>query len=151
MLRAAGVTGINFANFQDDFDLDKDGGPPKNHFVSVGRAVQAKYPKVNFVCESFAKGKGQDKVARIEELLAKGVPVLVSISNEPQGGSGWHTMPVVDATADEFTLLVYVEQNGTVRTRSIKKADVAKIHECHAGGDDLAYLNVPPAAENPQI
>jgi hypothetical protein len=44
MLRAANVAGIDFASFQDDFDLDKNGGAPKNHLVSVGKAVQAKYP-----------------------------------------------------------------------------------------------------------
>jgi len=142
MLRAANVAGIDFAGFQDEFDLDKNGGSPKNHFVSVGKAVQAKYPGVEFVCEPFAKGKGQEKVARIDELLGQKKPVLVSIANAAFGGPGWHIMPIVDATADEFVLLEYVEPSGKTHTKPIKKADVAKIHDNHAGGDEIAYLKI---------
>jgi hypothetical protein len=145
MVRAANMAGIDLAKFQDDFDLDKNGGAPQNHFVSVGRAIQNKYPAVEFACEPFAKGKGQDKVARMDELIRQKSPVLVSLANEASGGRGWHIMPVVDATADEFTLLEYVEPGGKVHTRTIKKAEVARIHDNYAGGDEIAYLKVPAA------
>lgn len=145
MVRAAEIKGIDLAGFQDDFDLDKNGGQPKNHFVSVGKAVQAKYPEVEFSCEPFPKGKGKDKVARMEELIRQKKPVLVSLSNEPLGGPGWHIMPVVDETADEFTLLEYVDPNGKAHTKPIKKAEVARIHDNYAGGDEIAYLKDAPA------
>lgn len=140
MLRAANVAGLDLAGFQDEFDLDKSGGAPQNHFVSVGRAVKAKYPAVEFACESFPKGKGVEKVARIEELIRQKKPVLVSLANKPSGGQGWHIMPVVDETADEFTLLEYVEPSGKVHTKTIKKAEMVRIHDNFAGGDEIAYL-----------
>lgn len=147
MLRAANLADIDYGSFQDEFDLDKNGGAPQNNFMSVGRAVRAKYPEVEFVCESFAKGKGKDKVARIDELIRQKKLILVSIANEAAGGRGWHIMPVVDATADEFTLLEFVEPNGNVHTRLIKKTNVAMIHDDFAGGDEVAYLKERPAGE----
>jgi len=84
-------------------------------------------------------------VARMDELIRQKSPVLVSLANEASGGRGWHIMPVVDATADEFTLLEYVEPGGKVHTRTIKKAEVARIHDNYAGGDEIAYLKVPAA------
>lgn len=149
MLRAANVPGIDLANFQDEFDLDKNGGPPQNHFVSIGRAIQAKHSQVEFVCEPFPKGKGPDKVTRIEELIAQKQPVLVSLANAASGGAGWHIMPIVDATADEFILLEYVEPSGKVHTKPVKKDEVARIHDQYAGGDEIAYLKKPSANAAP--
>jgi hypothetical protein len=88
LLRAAGVTGINYASFQDDFDLDQHGGVPRNHFISVAEEIQKRYPFVEFSCESFAKRDGDKKLARVEHFVTHRRPVIVSLANAPFGGSG---------------------------------------------------------------
>ncbi len=140
LLRAAGTPGIDFATFQDDFDLDQNGGAPRNNFDSVAQEVRKKYPAVSFTNEPFPKGGGEKKLARVEEFLAARRPVIVSLANAPFGGSGWHIMVVVDATATELTLLEYVDQQGIAHTKVISKADFAAIHDNYAGGDEIAYL-----------
>ena len=140
LLRAAGTHGINFATFQDDFDLDQNGGAPRNNFDSVAQEVRKKYPSVNFTNEPFLKGDGNKKLARVEEFLAERRPVIVSLANAPYGGRGWHIMVVVDATATDLILLEYVDQQGTPHTKSISKADFVYIHDNFSGGDEIAYL-----------
>ena len=109
ILRAVGAENIDFESFQDDFDLDKEikpGENPRNNFESVANAVQHKYPAIRFRRKAFEKG--EEKLAFVENCLAKRQPILVSIANKPFGGEGWHIMPVVDATDDELVLLKLV-------------------------------------------
>jgi hypothetical protein len=141
LLRAAGVTGINYESFQDEFDLDRYGGAPRNHFVSVAKEIQKKYPFVEFMCDSFAKGDGGNKLARVECFIAQRKPVIVSLANAPFGGCGWHIMVVVDATEDTLTLLEYVDQIGTARTITISKKEFVRIHNEYPGGVEIAYLS----------
>ena len=51
LLRAAGVEGIDYRTFQDEFDLDinlgRDQTQPPNNSVSVAQAVNEKYPHVH--------------------------------------------------------------------------------------------------------
>ena len=112
LLRAAHTPNIDFATFQDEFDLDQHGGNPCNNFKSVAQAVQNKYPFVDFKEESFPKGQGHKKLARVEDFLTNQRPVIVSLSNEPEGRTGWHIMVVVDATNTDLILLEYVDQHG---------------------------------------
>lgn len=140
LLRAANTSGINFATFQDDFDLDQNGGAPRNNFDSVAQEVRKKYPTVTFINEPFPKGDGRKKLARVEEFLAVQKPVIVSLANAPFGGRGWHIMVVVDATDTDLTLLEYVDQTGKAHIKTISKADFAAIHDKYAGGDEIAYL-----------
>lgn len=143
ILRAAGVTGIAYESFQDDFDLDQDGGAPRNNFESVAEEIHKKYPFVEFACDSFAKGDGDKKLARIEDFIARLRPVIVSLANAPFGGRGWHIMVVVDATKDALTLLQYVDQNGAATATIISKKDLIHIHNEYPGGDEIAYLASP--------
>lgn len=140
LLRAAGASGVDFAKFQDEFDLDLHGGAPRNNFGSVAEEVQKKYPSVVFTCEAFAKGDGQKKLARVEGFLAARRPVIVSLANAPFGGSGWHIMVVVDTTTTDLTLLEYVDSQGNAHTKSLSKAAFVTIHDNYEGGDDIAYL-----------
>lgn len=140
LLRAAGVTGIDYASFQDNFDLDQYGGAPRNNFISVAEEVQKNYPFVKFTCDSFAKGDGDKKLARVEDLISTRKPVIVSLANAPFGGLGWHIMIVVDATEDDLTLLDYVDGNGRANTRTISKKWFVSIHDHYPGGDEIAYL-----------
>jgi hypothetical protein len=149
LLRAAQVNNVDFASFQDDFDLDKNGGEPKNHFVSVAKAIEAKYPDVKFQCESFQKGEGKNKLARVEEFIQKQQPVIVSLANAAFGGKGWHIMVVVDANAENLTLLEYVFADGRIKTKTVSKQQFVDIHDKFAGGDEVAYL-VKPTISRPK-
>lgn len=143
LLRAAGIRGIDYASFQDDFDLDQHGGAPRNHFVSVAEEIQKKYPFVEFSCESFSKGDGNKKLARVEDFIIHGKPVIVSLANSPFGGRGWHIMVVVDATEDALILLEYVDRYGSAKTKTIPKKEFVRIHNDYPGGVEIAYLSNP--------
>jgi hypothetical protein len=138
LLRAAGAKGIDFARFQDDFDLDQHGGQPQNHFVSVGNAIRKQYPNVEFTCDFFPKGKGSDKLARVEELVHLKKPMLVSLALTPAGG--WHIMPVVDSDSDSLTLLHHVDKAGTPQTLKVQKDDFVHRHDNWNGGEEISYL-----------
>lgn len=143
-LRAAGAKQIDFDTFQDDFDLDiglgiKHQMDLRNNFGSVAAAVRQKHPWVHFDQRSFASGS--EKVAFIDDMLRQKRPVIVSLSNAPSGGPGWHMLPIVDASADDYTLLEYVENNGTPHTKTLKKAEVARIHDQFDGGKEVAFLD----------
>jgi len=144
ILRSVCAQNIDFAAFQDDFDLDKDlgaGGMPRNNFETVADEVRKKYPHISFRREGFDKNKGDEKLKFVEKRLSKKQPVLVSIANEPFGGQGWHIMPVVDATEDKLILLKNVDENGTPETCELTKEKFILIHEQYTGGDDVAYLD----------
>lgn len=140
LLRASGATDIDFTTFQDDFDLDQHGGgSPANHFVSVGEAIKKKYPKVEYVCLPFAKGKGNEKLDKVEEKIVNQQPVLISLAEAPDGG--WHIMPVVDSTSDSLILLRYVEKGGKFHIQTISKAEFVMRHDHWQGGEEIAYIS----------
>jgi hypothetical protein len=142
LLRAAGATGINFATFQDDFDLDKDlneGELVRNNFVSVATAVQKVYPKIKFRHVQFEQLQGMDKLNAIEEQIGAGRFVLISIALIPFGGNGWHIMPVVNITDDKLMLLKGIKDCNP-ETCLISKDDFIMIHNTYHGGNDIAYL-----------
>src|SRR5262249_7310832 len=132
ILRSAGVQGIDFDAFQDEFDLDKDlppDAPGVNHFGSVAAAVNNKYPSVVFRHRGFPKAQGAAKLTFIENQLAARRPILISLALAPFGSLGWHVMPVVDADADTLTLLRAVLPNGQPDKLTIPKAELVQIHD----------------------
>ncbi len=138
ILRAAGITGVDYPSFQDTFDLDRFGGPPQNDFGSVANAISNVYPFISFRQESFSKEDGAKKLARIEELLAMQKQVAVSLTLHPSGG--WHIMVVLDVTGDYLTLLHHVDTNGDIKEMKVSKSDFVKIHDEWPGGEQIAYL-----------
>ena len=108
--------------------------------MPVAESVREKYPFVAFTCESFAKGDGSKKLERVENFIAQKQPVIVSLANEPFGGTGWHIMVVVDSTANDLLLLESVELNGTKHTKAVSKNQFVRIHDEYQGGDEIAYL-----------
>jgi len=144
LLRAAKITDIDYDTFQDDFDLDKDRGPddpPQNNFVSVANAIKLRYPTVQFQRVVFPPGHGVDKLRFIEEHIAVQQPVLISLSLLPFGQRGWHIMPVVDSTQNEFTLLEHMDADGRKFLMNLSKSQLVRIHDDYEGGDDVAYLD----------
>jgi len=138
LLRAAGAQGIDFAAFQDDFDLDRYGGSPKNHFNSVAAEIKKKHPNVEFTCEFFPKEKGAEKLARVEKLILKQQPVLVPLALSPSGG--WHIMPVVDADVDSLVFLHHVDAAGVSHPMVVKKSDFVYRHDNWNGGEEISFL-----------
>lgn len=144
LLRAAGVSDVDFATFQDDFDLDKDievGEIPQNNFDSVSNAISQKYPHIQFKRIIFQKGEGQKKLKFIENNLNQKRLVLISLNMLPIANqSGWHIMPVVDMDDEYLYLVSAVRNNGEVQLMKLPKQEVVRIHEQFDGGDDVAYL-----------
>ena len=136
LLRASNASGIDFSTFQDDFDLDRNGGAPQNNFASVAAAVQGKYPSVNFKVREFMSGA--EKLEFVERRLEAKQPTIVALTLESKGG--WHIMPVVDADQDSLTLLWSVDTGGSAKILSIKKAEFVRVHDEWPGGKDVAYL-----------
>lgn len=144
LLRAAGVEGVDYTTFQDEFNLDigKIQGRDvfENNFVSVATAIQEKYTILKFAYKKFKQGEGCKKLNAIEELLKNGRFVLISLSNIIFGGTGWHIMLIVDADEELLHLLLMVDKDGNPDVRPIKKADFVHIHDNYDGGNDIAYL-----------
>jgi hypothetical protein len=141
ILRAAGATGIDFATFQDDFDLDKNRLPwqeGQNNFDSVADAVSRRYPEVRFQSRSFLVG--DEKLRFVEEQIAHQRPVLVSIALNWIGQQGWHICPVVDATTAELALMWSVGPSGFPEVRPINKAEFVRVHDTFPGGREVAFL-----------
>lgn len=143
MLRAADIKNVNLNDFQDEFDLDIQDGAISNNFHSVAKAVTQKYPFIEFGYELFQKGDGVKKLNRVEKLIEQKKIVLVSITNAPDGGNGWHIMPVVDSSDQILTLLQYVDQEAKIYTRKVSKNDFVNYHNNYEGGNDIAYLMKP--------
>jgi len=138
ILRAAQAEGIDFQTFQDDFDLDINLGrgqtEPKNHFGSIAAEIKKKYPWVIFNWKSFVTGA--EKISFIDKQLEERQPVLISLTHQ----HGWHIMPVVDATEDQYLLLENVDADGTLKTRWIGKAELSQVHNSMEGGKEVAFL-----------
>lgn len=139
LLRTANASGIDFSTFQDDFDLDRNGGTPQNNFTSVATAVQKKYPFVGFNVREFKTGA--EKLEFVEQRLRAKQPTIISLTLRPEGG--WHIMPVVDADQDALTLLWSIDSSGNVKTARITKVEFVRVHDQWPGGKDVAYLESP--------
>ncbi|MBA4190900.1 MAG: hypothetical protein C0467_23170 [Planctomycetaceae bacterium] len=142
ILEAAAAQDVDFASFQDDFDLDinlgKGQAEPRNDFGSVATAVKQRYPWISFEQKSF--GSGIEKTAFIDAMLVAQKPILISLAMKPFGGKGWHIMPVVDATTDQYLLLKIVEADGTPNTEWIRKAMLSEVHDGFPGGKEVGFL-----------
>lgn len=150
LLRHASVGGVDFSTFQDDFDLDINLGngqaEARNDFGSVAAAVKKRYPWVTFDQRAFATGA--EKVAFIDGMLAAKQPVLISLALKPRNRvGGWHIMPIVDATTDQYLLLWIVDPNGTAHTEWIDKSTMAAVHDQFEGGKEVAFLVAPCPSE----
>jgi hypothetical protein len=148
LVRAAGVTGVDLASFQDDFDLERDrrpGDPAINNFESVAEAVATKYPFLRFRRYAFPQGRGNDKLAFVESCLSQNRPVLVSLSLEgARLGHGWHIMLAIGDKGDELLLLDSKRPDGKHNVLRVPKTELVRIHDEFPGGDDVAVLEKTP-------
>lgn len=150
LTRAAGIKDIDLSLFQDDFDLDKNknfnaGDKPENNFISVASAVSNRYPDLIFKCVSFETGA--EKVSFIDEQIGLHHPVLISLSMVLLNVAGWHIMPVVDADAETFTLLLMMDHNGKLNLMKLSKQLIIETHDRFDGGKDVAFLSLKSVDE----
>ncbi len=144
ILRARGIDEINFTNFQEQFDLDKDlpeGTPQKNNFQSVAAAVNKAYSQVHFEIRQFPQGKGVDKLRFIEQQIVVHRPVLVSLFvGVHYGRICYHIMSVIDADAEHLFLLYSFQTVDNYSIMTIRKDLLVQLHNSISGGDDVAFL-----------
>jgi hypothetical protein len=145
LIKAAGVTGVNFDTFQEEFDLDKDrkeGEPFRNNFYSVKELITQKYPYIQIAIKPFPMGEGAAKLIALEGILSQERSVLVSLFLLPiYNINGYHIMPVVGTTDSSLILLDYTSPNGELRLMELGKRKLVEIHDNFPGGDEIAYLN----------
>src|SRR5262245_10377612 len=77
LLRIAGVTGIDYSTFQDNFDLAANNSG-QNSFTAVAAAIRRVYPQAQFDIRSFTTG--EEKNAFLRECVRHGVPVIASVA-----------------------------------------------------------------------
>lgn len=136
LLRSGGIAGIDFSNFQEDFDLQLSNSGD-NNFHAIKDAVILRYPQVRIEIESFQSGI--EKTQRIDELLTANKPSLISLTLFQTGG--WHIMPVLGRTATTYHLLHQLRQDGIAEIQNILISDIVYRHDNWPGGNDIAFLN----------
>ena len=145
LLRAAGVQGVDFNTFQDEFDLDKnrqDDDLPRNNFESVADAVNQRYPTIHFKVTVFPKTAGTDKLRFVESNITHQRLVLISLNMLPVlHHPGWHIMPVVDMDEENLLLVYGALAVNQIRLLKLPKTEFVRIHQQFDGGNDVAYLD----------
>lgn len=141
LLRIEGASDIDFGEFQNRFDLDKEHNrQPRNNFRSVSDEIMLHYPHISISVMDFPIDHGQEKAERIEALVCQGKPVLVSIPLKPFGYPGWHVMPVIEFSNDDYLMLHSVSSLGRPQVLTITKDDLINAHASYQGGHDIAYV-----------
>lgn len=130
MLRFKGVKGVDFSDFQEQFDLQGKGG---NNFQSVSSSVSFAYPHIKFQFREFITGK--EKLAFVEALLAQGKPCLMSIALKPEGG--WHIVPVVEINSKTVSILLMDDADTKKQVRCCQRDYLEYIHDNWPGGKDI--------------
>lgn len=138
MLRMAEFPGIDFAGFQDEFNLQAN-GRGANDFASIANAVQAKYPYVKIEHGEFTSG--EEKITFLGRLIEKGIPCLISLTLQPRGG--WHIVPVIYIDESILKTIWSVEAGGRIVILELSLNDIVNRHNHWAGGNDLAWLDLP--------
>jgi len=137
MLRTVEFPGIDFAGFQDEFNLQAN-GRGANDFISIANAVQAKYPEVKIEHREFASGEEKTAFARC--LIEKGIPCLLSLALQPFGG--WHIVPVIYIDDSVMKTIWSVDADGRLAICELSLDDIIHRHNHWAGGKDMAWLGL---------
>lgn len=137
LIRMSGDERVDFTNFQEEFNLKKQ-GIGENNFQTIGDAVSAIYSFLSFHRNIFTTG--QEKVDFITEKISNNIPLLVSITLEERGR--WHIMPVVSITSQEMTMVWNLDAKSKVHLYSLPITEVVHRHDNWPGGNDVAWLEI---------
>ena len=136
MLKYVNKSGINYTTFQDEFDLIRN-GQGSNDFVSIKKAIDAKYGDVGIHTKGFPDA--QKKIAFMQQKIASDEPCLISLAVQ----GGWHIMPVVGCDLECARFIHDVDQNlRVVSLWVVTYADIVA-RQSTSGGDDLAWIEQP--------
>lgn len=136
MLRVCDFPEINFDRFQDEFNIQAT-GIADNNFHTIAQAVQNRYPVVRIAHRDFQNGI--EKVEFVKHLVGNGIPCLLSLTLNPNGG--WHIMPIIYIDNGVVRTIRSVEANGQVYLCEYTLEDIINRHTNWPGGKDLAWLN----------
>lgn len=135
MLRVAEIPGIDFENFQCEFNLQAN-LMGDNNFESIAKAVRNRYPTVRIENKVF--NDGREKVIFIRELIEKGIPCLLSLALQPNGG--WHIMPIVYIDDIVIKTIWSVGLDGIPDIFECSLNNIINYHNERVGGKDIAWL-----------
>ncbi len=140
LLRSAGVEGIDYTTFQEEFDL----GVELNAYPTVARAVERKYPDVRLVWSDFKSS--EESMQFIERSIDGGRPIVLGLPGSP---TSTHIVPVLGYDEKWVYYLNYAHADGTKDVRAIRRWELARRdQEWVTGTCQTAWLETrwPPGA-----
>lgn len=141
LIRMSGDCRVDFTGFQEEFNLERRSVAP-NNFISVGNAIESRFPFFHFRQEVFTDGK--EKAKFLQEMILNQIPILVSLINQP-ANRGFHIMPVIeiDLSTDKILMVNGVTNKGIVLFHDVKSVDeFVNRHNRFQGGRDVAWLDM---------
>jgi hypothetical protein len=117
LLRSAGVEGVDYAKFQEEFDL----GAAVNDYATVAAAVCRKYPQVRFAGSAFKKS--EEATRFVEESIDQGRPIVIAIR---YNAGSCHIVPVLGYDERRIYFLQIVHADGTKDVRAIARWELAR-------------------------
>ena len=141
LLRSAGIQGIDYATFQDEFDL----GVALNSYPTVARAIERRYPNVRFAWSDFKRS--EESMQFIERSIDEGRPIVLGLPGSP---TSTHIVPVLGYDEKWVYYLNYAHADGTKDVRAIRRWELARRdQEWVTGTCATAWLVTwwPPAAD----
>jgi len=109
LLRSAGVLGIDYATFQDEFDLGA-----LNDYPTVARAIERKYPDVRFAWSHFKSSEASMQF--IERSIDERRPIVLGLRLSP---GSTHIVPVLGYDDKWVYFLNLAHADGTKDVQAI--------------------------------
>ena len=117
LLRSAGVQGIDYAKFQEEFDL----GNEVNDYPTVARAINRKYPDVRFAWSHFKSS--EESMQFIERSVDERRPIVLGLRLSP---ASTHIVPVIGYDDKWVYYLNLALADGTKDVRAIRRWELAR-------------------------
>ncbi len=128
MVQYMQVGGIDFATFQEDFDLEAR-GIEGNGFGSVAAAVSISHPNVQTAHIHFDDADA--KLLRIRECIDGQVPCVLAVL---QIGQPFHAVPIVEAHSGSIAVLWLDAGSIEGQRREFTDEEIKGWHENDGGG-----------------
>lgn len=116
LLRSAGALGIDYAKFEDEFDLGA-----LNDYPTVARAIERKYPDVRFAWSHFKSS--EESMQFIERSIDEGRPIVLGLRGS---ATSTHIVPVLGYDDKWVYYLNYAHADGTKDVRAIRRWELAR-------------------------
>lgn len=138
LLRANGIDGVDFSDFQERFDPQKNNSHAYgvNTLQSIRVLIMSRYRHFKIGYEGFRGSDGFAKVAFLEEKVKNRVPIVacLPVQSSRTTANGipivdFHVMPIIDMGDNNFTFFDYLTVEGEYKKKTIAKHQLASLHD----------------------